>query len=85
MQSGNAGGGGEPDEFMEVWDRNLEDAFVRIREIVKTYPYIGMVMASCLCNCMIYASSMAMYVHVPYPLSPLMVYFTGHRISGSGC
>lgn len=44
MQSGNAGGGGEPDEFMEVWDRNLEDAFAKIRHIIDKYPFVGMVM-----------------------------------------
>ena len=43
MQSGNAGGRGEPDEFLEVWDRNLEEAFVQIRQIVESYPFIGMV------------------------------------------
>lgn len=44
MQSGNSGGGGEPDEFMEVWDRNLEDAFSKIRQIIDKYPFVGMVM-----------------------------------------
>ena len=43
MQSGGIGGTGEPDEFMEVWDRNLEEAFVKIRQIVESYPYVGMV------------------------------------------
>lgn len=49
MQSGSTGGGGEPDEFLEVWDRNLEDAFIKIRQIVEKYPYVGMVMVLCLC------------------------------------
>lgn len=43
MQNSNAGGGGEPDEFMEVWDRNLEDAFIKIRQIAESYKYVGMV------------------------------------------
>ena len=43
MQSGGTGGGGEPEEFLEVWDRNLEEAFVKIRQIVESYPYVGMV------------------------------------------
>jgi hypothetical protein len=45
MQSGGTGGNGEPEEFMEVWDRNLEEAFVKIRQIIEIYPYVGMVSA----------------------------------------
>ena len=43
MQNSGTGGTGEPEEFMEVWDRNLEEAFVKIRQIVDSYPYVGMV------------------------------------------
>lgn len=43
MQNSGTGGTGEPDEFMEVWDRNLEEAFAKIRQIVESYPYVGMV------------------------------------------
>lgn len=43
MQSGGTGGNGEPEEFMEVWDRNLEEAFVKIRQVIESYPYVGMV------------------------------------------
>lgn len=43
MHSGTSGGGGEPDEFMEVWDRNLEEAFTLIRQLVQEYPYVAMV------------------------------------------
>ena len=46
MQSGGTGGNGEPEEFMEVWDRNLEEAFVKIRQIIERYPYVGMVSRS---------------------------------------
>lgn len=46
MQSGGTGGSGEPEEFMEVWDRNLEEAFVKIRQIIESYPYVGMVSAA---------------------------------------
>lgn len=42
MQSGGTGGTGEPEEFMEVWERNLEEAFVKIRQITESYPYVGM-------------------------------------------
>ena len=43
MQGGTSGGGGEPDEFMEVWDRNLDEAFAKIRQLVQEYPYVAMV------------------------------------------
>lgn len=34
---------GEPEEFVEVWNRNLEEAFMQIRRLVHKYPYIAMV------------------------------------------
>ena len=43
MQGGTLGGGGEPEEFMEVWDRNLDEAFAMIRQLVQEYPYVAMV------------------------------------------
>ena len=44
MQSGSAGGGGtEPDSFMEVWARNVDHSFTKIRYIVQEYPYVAMV------------------------------------------
>ena len=40
MQS-NAGG--EAEECVEVWSRNLEDSFTAIRNILQRYPYVAMV------------------------------------------
>ena len=34
---------GEPEEFVEVWNRNLEEAFVQIRRLLYKYPYVAMV------------------------------------------
>ena len=59
MHSGGTGGNGEPEEFMEVWDRNLEDAFVKIRQIIETYPYVGMVrQAAVVCDVLVYAAEL---------------------------
>lgn len=47
MQSGSTGGSGgggtEPDTFMEVWARNMDQAFTKIRYIIHDYPYVAMV------------------------------------------
>ena len=43
MQTGN-GSGGEPEEFAEVWARNLDQTFAKIRDVVQKYPYVAMVM-----------------------------------------
>ena len=36
-------GSATEDGFVEVWAKNLEDVFVRIRQIVQKYPYVAMV------------------------------------------
>ena len=41
VTSGN--GRGEMREFVDVWASNLEQEFVRIREVVRHYPYVAMV------------------------------------------
>ena len=53
MNIGNSNGGsnhgnnnGRPDnntQFVEVWAKNLEEEFVRIRQIIQNYPYVSMV------------------------------------------
>ena len=44
---GNSGPGGggtkEEDSFVEVWAKNLEEEFAKIRQIVQKYPYVSMV------------------------------------------
>ena len=39
----NGTSNGEPEEFMEVWERNLDEAFAQIRQLVLKYPYVAMV------------------------------------------
>ena len=44
---GGVGGGGmkgnETDCIVEVWAKNMEEEFARIRQIVQEYPYVSMV------------------------------------------
>lgn len=39
---GGSGSGGNPEEFAEVWARNLDLTFIKIRNIVQDYPYVAM-------------------------------------------
>ena len=41
--NGSKPGSTTEDGFIEVWAKNLEDVFVRIRQIVQKYPYVAMV------------------------------------------
>ena len=43
--SGNSNGAsnGDPEDFVEVWGKNLEKVFAKIRKIVQKYPYVAMV------------------------------------------
>ncbi len=47
MQSSSSGSNGRPkggaEEFIDVWARNLEDEFARLRRLVRKYPYVAMV------------------------------------------
>ncbi len=44
MQSGMLSmGSGNIEEFVEVWAKNIDQAFIKIRNIVQEYPFIAMV------------------------------------------
>ncbi len=47
MQSSSSGSNGSskggPEEFVDVWTRNMEDEFARLRRLVRKYPYVAMV------------------------------------------
>lgn len=42
---GNMVNNQQEDGFIEIWQHNLEEEFVKIRKIVQKYPYISMVHA----------------------------------------
>ena len=51
MQSSSSGAGnGDPDEFVEIWAKNHEEEFSRLRKLVQNYPYVAMVSISTLGN-----------------------------------
>ena len=41
--NGSKPGNTMEDGFVDVWAKNLEDVFVRIRQMVGKYPYVAMV------------------------------------------
>ncbi len=43
MQGGVLSQGGDSDDFVEVWARNIDQAFIKIRNIIQEYPYVAMV------------------------------------------
>lgn len=44
QSSGSSGSGnGDPEDFVDIWARNLEEEFSKIRQIVRKYPYVAMV------------------------------------------
>lgn len=46
---GNSNGRGDSNtQFVEVWAKNLEDEFARMRHIVQNYPYVSMVSGNSL-------------------------------------
>lgn len=45
QSSGSNGRAKGPEEFVDVWARNLEDEFTRLRRLIRKYPYVAMVSA----------------------------------------
>ena len=45
---GNSSGSGNNQEdcFVEVWSKNMEEEFARVRQVVQKYPYVSMVRMS---------------------------------------
>lgn len=45
MQSSSSGNNSsvDPEDFVDIWQRNIEEEFNRIRQLVQKYPYVAMV------------------------------------------
>jgi len=45
MQSSSSGNNSsvDPEDFVDIWQRNIEQEFNRIRQLVQKYPYVAMV------------------------------------------
>ena len=45
MQSSSSGSNsnGDPEDFVDIWARNIDKEFAKIRQIVQKYPYVAMV------------------------------------------
>lgn len=45
MQSSSSGNNSsvDPEDFVDIWQRNIEEEFNKIRQLVQKYPYVAMV------------------------------------------